>query len=306
MSYRSQLEAAERAAARYTLVVPRRTAPSGRHLGGRSGSSFELLEHREYQPGDDLRHLDWSAYARSDRLMVKLFHEEVQPHVDLLLDASRSMALQGSAKAGAAAGLVAFLTRAAARAGLTCGVWLAADGCRRLAGAGRFEGDSAGPPPAGLPLVRLLENLELEHRGSLGQSLDRLPPRWRPRGIRLLLSDLLWDEQPRAVLARVARGAAAVWVVQLLASADVDPGRSPGGRPVRLEDSETGEVRDLLLDAAALEAYRRALGTHREGWHRACREAGAVMVTLVAERLVDGWRPEALEGLVRYGMVEVR
>ncbi len=292
MSYRAQLEAAERAALRYALAVPRRTAPIGSRLGGRSGSSLEFQEHREYQPGDDLRHLDWSAYARSDRLIVKLFREEVQPHVDLLLDGSRSMALAGSAKAAAAAGLTAFLARVAIQAGLTASVWLAADGCRRLAGG---EGG-----------MKDLEGVEFSHPGSLRQSLDRVPPRWRPRGIRLLLSDLLWDDEPRAVLARLARGSAAVWVVQLLAADDVDPATPGGGGNFgRLEDAETGETRDLLLDAAALERYRQAFAAHREGWHRACREAGATMVTLVAERLVDGWRPQALEGLVRQGMVEV-
>ncbi len=308
MSYRTEIDAAERAAARYTLAVPRRSAPIGRHLGGGGGSSLDFQEHREYQPGDDLRHLDWSAYARSDRLVVKLFHEEVQPHFDLLLDGSRSMALDGSSKAAAAAGLVALLARAAARAGLTCGVWLAAEGCRRLAGA------SGGPASfEDAAASASLRDLEFQHRGNPRQSLDRLPPRWRPRGIRLLLSDLLWDDEPRAVLARMARGSAAVWVVQLLASADVDPASAgwpaPEGGQIgnfcRLEDSETGHTRALLLDAAAIERYRRALTAHRAGWHRACREAGAMMVTMVAERLVDGWKPEALEELVRSGMLEV-
>lgn len=291
MSHRTQLQAAERAAMRYTLAVPRRTAPIGSRLGGRSGSSLEFQEHREYQPGDDLRHLDWSAYARSDRLIVKLFREEVQPHVDLLLDGSRSMALAGSAKAATAAGLTAFLNRAAIQAGLTMSVWLAADGCRRLAGG---EGGD-----------RQLSDLTFDHSGSLRQSLDRVPPRWRPRGIRLLLSDLLWDEDPRAILPRLARGSAAVWVVQLLAADDVDPAAGTSGGFRRLQDAETGETRDLLLDAEALERYRQAFAAHRESWHRACREAGAVMVTLIAEQLVDGWRPRALEKLVRHGVLEV-
>ena len=287
------MRAAERAASRYALAIPRRAAAVGSRLGAGSGSSLEFQEYREYQPGDDLRRLDWAAYGRSDRLIVKRFREEVEPHVDLLLDGSRSMALPGSAKAAAAAGLTAFLTRAASRAGLTASVWLAAAGCRRLG-----TGDG-------------LEDLTFSHRGGLRESLDRVPPQWRSRGIRLLLSDLLWDDEPRSILARLARGSAALWVVQLLATEDLEPsvsgspGRGGVGLYGRLEDSETGETRDLLLDAAAVGRYRRALAAHREGWHRACREVGAVMVPLVAERLVDGWRPSALEELVRHGMLEV-
>lgn len=281
----TEVEAAERAALRYTLAIPRQSAVGDARLGRRSGSSFEFQEHRDYQPGDDLRHLDWSAYGRSDRLIVKLFREEVQPHVDLLVDGSRSMNLADSAKAGAAAGMTAFLNSAASRAGLDVGVWLAADGCRRWK-----DGFAA---------------LDFSHPSGLLESLDRVPPRWRPRGIRILLSDLLWDVEPRRVLTRLARGAAAVCIVQLLAADDVEPdgGRAGGFR--RLEDSETGEVRDLLLDAAALEGYRRALAVHRESWHQACREVGALMVTLVAEQLVDGWRPEALESLVRQGIFDI-
>ena len=282
----TEIAAAERAAARYALSIPYRNAPAGSRLGQRSGSSLEFQEHREYQPGDDLRHLDWSAYARSDRLIVKLFREEIQPHVDLVLDGSRSMAHPSGAKGAATAGMAAFLTRAATQAGLTSSVWLAAEGCRRL------EAD----------FRQSLAALDFSYSGTLPQSLDRLPPRWRPRGIRLLLSDLLWAEEPRTVLARVARGSAAVWVVQLLATDDVRPEVSGFGR---LEDVETGEIRDLLIDSEAARRYERAFEAHREGWRRACREVGALMVTLEAERLVDGWRPEALEDLVRRGMVEL-
>ncbi|MCP3958438.1 MAG: DUF58 domain-containing protein [bacterium] len=287
--YRGDLEAGERAAARYALALPRNSALgiNGARAGRRAGSSLEFQEHREYQPGDDLRHLDWSAYARSDRLIVKLYREEIQPHLDLLLDGSRSMALPGSVKAGAAAGLASFLIRAASQAGLTHGTWLAGEGCRPLGTAGTGSVS--------------WQNLAFGHRGSLAGSLDRMPPRWRSRGIRVLVSDLLWGDEPRTVLSRLARGSAAVWVIQLLASADVDPAADGFGR---LEDLETGERRDLLIDREALTRYRSAFEAHRESWRRACREVGAPMVTLVAEELVPGWPPESLEELVRHGMLE--
>src|SRR4051812_38038000 len=94
----------ETAAGRYSLGVPRQ-APVG-HAGGtlsnRSGSSLEFRDHRGYEPGDDLRHIDWNAYARTDQLTIKLFREEVAPVLDVVIDASRSMDLEGSDKAGAA------------------------------------------------------------------------------------------------------------------------------------------------------------------------------------------------------------
>src|SRR5262249_56199732 len=83
----------QRAADVYQLGLPRAPAAgrSGELLGRGTGSSLEFQEYREYVPGDDIRHLDWGAYARSDTLMVRLFREEISPRTEILLDASRSM-----------------------------------------------------------------------------------------------------------------------------------------------------------------------------------------------------------------------
>src|SRR3954462_15664598 len=56
------------------------------------GSGIEFADHREYNPGDDFRHLDWNLYARHDQLLLKRFQEEEGLHVYFLLDCSRSMA----------------------------------------------------------------------------------------------------------------------------------------------------------------------------------------------------------------------
>src|ERR1700744_6038680 len=66
---------------------------SGVWQGRAHGSSIDFQDHRMYAPGDDPRHLDWAAYARTDHYTMKLFREEVSPRLDIALDASRSMAL---------------------------------------------------------------------------------------------------------------------------------------------------------------------------------------------------------------------
>ena len=76
-----------------------RLAMRGRAQGGaggsrrsrQTGSSAEFSDYREYIPGDDIRRLDWNAYARFDRLFLKLFMEEQESQVTVLLDASASM-----------------------------------------------------------------------------------------------------------------------------------------------------------------------------------------------------------------------
>src|SRR5215467_4696943 len=115
---RQALRDGEQLGSRYALQIPQVAASSviGARLGRRAGSSIDFQDYREYQPGDDLRFIDWGIYARTDRLSVKLFREEVTPHLDLLLDGSRSMNLEQSRKAAAAAQLAALLATAAANA----------------------------------------------------------------------------------------------------------------------------------------------------------------------------------------------
>ena len=82
-----------RVAAAFRLAMPRTPVGGrlGERLGSGTGSSLEFQDYRQYAMGDDLRHVDWSAYARSEVLTVRLYREEVAPRIDLVLDLSRSM-----------------------------------------------------------------------------------------------------------------------------------------------------------------------------------------------------------------------
>jgi uncharacterized protein (DUF58 family) len=70
-------------------------ALSGLHRASVHGSSVEFSEHKEYSPGDELRHIDWRAYAKGDRYYVKQYEQESQLTVYLVLDASASMMFAG-------------------------------------------------------------------------------------------------------------------------------------------------------------------------------------------------------------------
>ena len=78
------------------LSLMSRRAYHGQLLAKRTarqrGMGVEFADHREYQPGDDFRYLDWNVFARHDELLLKRFHEERDLRVDFLLDCSRSMA----------------------------------------------------------------------------------------------------------------------------------------------------------------------------------------------------------------------
>lgn len=84
---------------------------SGQYKSGKKGSSIEFSDVREYLPGDDIRRIDWNAYARSEKLFVKLFMDEREAHYHILLDTSRSMKIpeEKSIKALRIAGMLAWL-----------------------------------------------------------------------------------------------------------------------------------------------------------------------------------------------------
>lgn len=260
----------ERLGARYKWQVPQ-AAPVGvlgTRVGNRTGTSIDFQDYREYQPGDDIRFIDWNVYARTDRLTVKLFREEVTPHLDLILDGSRSMALSGTAKARAVARLAAVLATAAANAQCTCAVWLAANGCRRL-------GNDTLRPSA-------WTGLEFNSVRTVDEAFELVPPRLRRLGVRVLISDLLWPAVPERTVRRCSTGGAGLVVIQVLARADAEP-PAPGG--VRVVDVETEEVRDVVVDAAVARRYRDNLAQLQQAWAEACRKHGALLISTIAEDL---------------------
>jgi uncharacterized protein (DUF58 family) len=99
-----------------TLVFKARTvvegALSGLHRSPVHGSSVEFAEHKEYSPGDEIRHMDWKAYGKFDRFYVKKFEHETELTAYLLVDRSGSMSYKGEglSKLEYAAYLVASLT----------------------------------------------------------------------------------------------------------------------------------------------------------------------------------------------------
>ena len=246
-------------------------------MGKRPGSSLEFIDHREYQPGDDLRRIDWGGFARSDKLTVKLYRDEVSPHLDVVIDGSCSMALENSPKAQATLGLAAVFATAAANVGYSHSAWVAGDGYRQVNN--------------GTDRPSVWDGIDFVHRGDLSTSFAKLPPSWRPFGLRVLLSDLLWPGDALAALSHLAERATAVIVVQVLAEIDVNPMERGN---IRLVDSETDEVQEIFLDAAAGKRYRDAFARHQENWHLAAKQTGAIMTTVVAEHILSDWRLEAL------------
>ena len=256
----------EKLGLRYALQIPQVAASGivGSRLGRRAGSSIDFQDYREYQPGDDLRFIDWGIYARTDRLSIKLFREEVTPHLDLVLDGSRSMNLEG--KPVASAKIAALLATAAANAQCSHAVWLSSEGFNRV-------------PNDTLP-ASAWEKIGYDSKRTPDQSFDILAPKLRRLGIRVFISDLLWPGNPLQTVRRLREGAAMLSVIQLLAREDATP---PEHGSVRLVDSETDEVTEIYIDSSAQKQYAENLAQLQQSWDDACRQCGAHLTTIIAE-----------------------
>lgn len=228
-------------------------------LGKRPGSSVEFMDHRDYQPGDDIRRIDWAAFGRSDRLSIRLYREENAPRLDLIVDATRSMDLPGTGKAAAVATLAGMLLEAAQGAGFSPFLWLAGPAGLRPVRQARGDGMALALDFAEAGTPRIVDRAARLGAGS----------------VRVLISDLLWPVAPELVVRHLAAGAASACVIQVMAQSEAEP---PKVGAVRLHDHESGEERQIHVDAAIAKAYADNLAAHREAWGAACRCRGAQLV----------------------------
>jgi uncharacterized protein (DUF58 family) len=168
----------------------------GLHRSPFHGLSVEFHQHREYVPGDDLQHLDWKVYSRTDRFFIKQYEEETNLRCTFLMDVSESMKYAGATRAGA--GLTKFHYGSCVAAALALLLLRQQD----AAGLVTFDSDiRAVLPPSGNPnfiktIVHQLEQAShtLQAKTSLENICAKVAEKLGRRGMVCLISDLLVDE----------------------------------------------------------------------------------------------------------------
>jgi uncharacterized protein (DUF58 family) len=244
---------------RLTLRVRRGMGdrPGDRRFPGRPGpAGIELEAYGAYVPGDDLRHLDWSAVGRLDALYVRRFTAERELVVHLLLDASASMAVPArDGKLAVARDVALGLAWIALRANDAVRIAvLPADGATRVSPLLRQRGSFG-------RAATLLATVAAGGRLGLGAALEAYA-REHPRpGLAILISDLMMEpgEVERGVLALRARRHE-VLLLHVIGAGELDPGRE-FTRGV-LADVETGATRPIALTPAARARYQELLAAH--------------------------------------------
>ena len=222
----------------------------GERKSPRKGMSVEFSDYRQYGVGDDLRYVDWNIYGRLDRLYLKLFVNEEDLCLHLLVDGSGSMSfgdppkLRYAARLAAALGFVGLVNLE--RVGVAVVRDRMAEGFSPTRGRAQF-----------LPLVDFAWRLRAGGPTGLSEGLAAYALRSREVGVAVLISDLLdpagYERGLKALLERRFD----VHVIQVLAREEMDPTLAGD---LRLTDVETGEMRDLTMDGQALGDYRQRLG----------------------------------------------
>lgn len=223
----------------------------------RKGSSVEFAQHREYVPGDDLRHVDWRAYARTERYTVKEYQQETNFIAYMLVDSSASM---GYGSNGATK-----FDRALLLAGVAATVLAAQSDAPTLQ---PLIAGGTNPPPSPSSrrdrVERMLESLEAARPsprhddatrvGVVAEALNDLATRPARRGMVMLFSDLL-EPLPAVLdgLRRLRVRGHDIIVAQILHGDELN---LPGDDLIRYDDLESGE--QLVAQPAVIrDRYRR-------------------------------------------------
>ncbi|MCC6419041.1 MAG: DUF58 domain-containing protein [Gemmataceae bacterium] len=263
----------------------------GERRSKRKGQSVEFADYRNYVVGDDLRHLDWNLFGRLDRLFIRLFMEEEDLHVYLLIDNSLSMGfgsptkLQYAAQVAAALGFVGLvnmdrvvveafndrLTQSLPATRGRRGLWRVLDFLAKL--------EPAGPSD----LRRALRAFSIKCSG---------------KGVVILLSDFMdkggYEEALRYLVARQLD----VYAIQVLSREEVEPEIVGDLKLVDVEDDDAAEI---TVTAPLLKRYRQNLAAYRAALSEFCSRRGiAYLFTsnqVPFERLVLNYLRQ--RGLVR-------
>jgi uncharacterized protein (DUF58 family) len=246
----------------------------GDRLSKRKGQSVEFADYKNYVVGDDLRFLDWNLYGRLDRLFIKLFQEEEDLHLYLLVDNSLSMDFGSPSKlhyakqVAAALGFVGLvnLDRVALQV---------------------FNSDLAESlaPLRGRRslwrMMKFLQDIEASREavaspvasapGGFARSMKSFALRSSGKGIVILLTDLMnkegFEEPLRYLVARQMD----VYVIQVLCQEEVEPEVLGDLRLIDIEDNDATEI---TVTAALIKRYKQNLAAYRGAIQEFCSRRG--------------------------------
>jgi len=232
----------------------------GERKSKRRGSSVEFADYRDYVQGDDLRHVDWNIYGRLESLYLKLFHEQEDLTVHLLIDASRSMGfgtpskIDLTTKLAAAIGYIGLVgyDRVSAES-FADGMTHRLAPCRGRAHAGK--------------LLTFLSAVQVDGRTALEDSTRSYVLRNRAKGVAVLFSDFLDPEGYEGCLRRLLQSGSDCYAVHVLSREEIDP---PIAGDLKLLDSEYAMHVEVSASPSLLRRYKKNLEGFCESIRKYC------------------------------------
>jgi len=275
----------------------------GERRSKKRGESVEFADHRPYVVGDDLRHIDWNIYGRMDRLFLKLFQEEEDLSLHVVLDCSASMNTGEPSK-------FRFAQQAAAALGYIGLVNYNRVALTAIGGVGAGQGDDRATQtnPGGVlaTLSRLrgrrrahemgdwLCNLEPAGATDFEEAAKRIALSRQGKGVMVVISDFFFKEGYEQGLRYLVGRGYDVFICQVLSPQEMDP---PLGGDLRLKDIEDADRAEVTISAPLLKRYKENLAAYCDALRAFCarRDMMHLLVTsdtsledLILERMRRG------------------
>ena len=260
----------------------------GEKRSTKRGSSVEFADFRSYNLGDDIRRIDWNAYARFEKLYLKMFLEEEDLDITLLIDASLSMQFGAPSTKLLAASQIA---GAIGYIGLT--------NFDRV-GAAVFDTSIRGwfPPTRGRgaagQLFNFLEKQEPAGSVDLAAVMKRVATQARRSGMAIVLSDFLLEDGYESGLKTLAARGFEVTVIQVLDRSELEP-ELVGD--LKLVDVETGSMREISVSDTLLRTYKRNVENYCGNLRAFCLRYGMNYLLVANDTPIDITMTRLLRGV---------
>lgn len=236
----------------------------GERRSKRRGESVEFNDYRNYVVGDDLRFIDWNIYARLDRLFLKLFLEEEDLHLSILLDVSKSMEWGRPSKAQYARQVAAALAYVGLINQDRVSLYAYADGLT-------YELKGLRGRRMMAKVSDFLTRAEGERPSDLTAACKQFVIRHPQAGILVLLSDFFekggYEQGLRYLLGKKYD----LYCLQILAPDEIDPQLAGD---LQLKDMEDGDLADVTVTRMLLDRYKKNLRAYCEGLKEHCSRRG--------------------------------
>lgn len=220
----------------------------GEFVGEGAGSSLDFQDQRSYQPGDDPRHINWQAYARTGSYTMKLYHEEVRPVVDVILDVSYSMFYEQS-KAQRSVELFLTTCYSALQHGASLCIQFINGSERKALSVDLLKGDQ---------WLSIIEGME---KTAAPPSIELL--QHRSNAIRLFISDALYDVDPTRMVKVLSAGHSSLIVLAPYNDQEANPDWLGNCQFI---DVENGKEESHHIDKSRIQSYQQSYLRHFELW----------------------------------------